>query len=341
MPGLKIGIDLGTNSITAFVAGKGIVFREETALCIDTVNGEVVAVGNAAAVMQEKTPDGLVVKRPMSGGVISDFSVMAYILSHFVAKLCKGQIFKPEIVISTPAGVTALERKTIVEAACTAGASKVSLVDEPVISALGAGLSIDKPHGVMVIDLGAGTTDISVITMGVSAFCRSLKTAGDTMDEAICQYIKREAEAVIGLTTARKIKHVLGCAYPRSEEVEMTFTGKDPVTSQPKNYTVTSTQIYTCLTEQINAIFLGIMEVLEEVPPELYSDICTEGILLTGGGALMPGIDTVLSERLGIAVRRAVDPIHCAAKGAGYVLQNMATLEDHGYSFRAKEISLN
>ncbi len=340
MPGLKIGIDLGTNSINAFVAGKGIVFREETAICIDTINDEIVAVGNAAAEMQEKTPEGLEIRRPMINGVISDFSVMSKILSHFISQLCKGQIFKPEVAISTPAGITSLERKTIIEAVCTAGGGKVTLVDEPVISALGAGLSIDKPHGVMVIDLGAGTTDIAVITMGISAFYTSLKTSGDTMDEAICQYIKRETETVIGISTARKIKHILGCAYPRSEEVEMSFTGKDLVTSQPKNCTVTSTQIYSCLKHQIDLIFSGIMEVLEEVPNELYTDICTEGILLTGGGALMPGLDTELGKRLGIAVKRAVDPLHCAAKGVGYVLQNMRKLEDHGYSFRAKEINL-
>lgn len=339
MPGINIGIDLGTSCITAFVAGKGIVFSEETAICYDTLNNEIVAVGNAAGEMLEKTPDGLLVKKPMNGGVISDFSVIAEILSHFLSKICKNCVFKPNVIISAPSAVTSLERKTIIEAACTSGAGKVYLIDEPIISALGAGLSIDKPHGVMVIDLGAGTTDISVITMGTVAYCTCLKTGGDTMDDAICQYLKREMETVVGLSTAKKIKHTVGCAYLRSEEIEMSAFGKDFVSSMPKVFTVTSTQIYDALKDQINEIFEGIMAVLDQTPPELYSDICTEGIILTGGVAKLPGLDRELSKRLGIKVKRAADPEHCAAKGAGYILKNMKQLEDHGYNFRSKEVS--
>lgn len=339
MPGINIGIDLGTSSITAFVQGKGIVFSEETAICYDVLNNEIVAVGNAAGEMAEKTPDGMVVKRPVNGGVISDFSIIAQILSHFLTEICKNCIFKPNVVISAPSAVTSLERKTIIEAACTSGAGKVYVIDEPVISALGAGLSIDKPHGVMVIDCGGGTTDIAVITMGTTAYSTALKISGDTMDDAICQYLKKEMEIVIGLATAKKIKHTVGCAYPRSEEIEMTAVGKDLITAMPKVFSVTSTQIYDALKDQINEIFEGIMAVLDQTPPELYSDICSEGIILTGGVAKLPGLDKALSERLGIKVTRAADPEHCAAKGAGYVLKNMKKLEDHGYVFRSKEIS--
>lgn len=338
MLGINIGIDLGTSCITAFVEGKGIVFSEETAICYDTLNNEIVAVGNAAGKMLEKTPGGMLVKKPMSGGVISDFSVIAQILSHFLLKICKNCVFKPNVIISAPSNVTSLERKTIIEAACTSGAGKVSVIDEPIVSALGAGLSIDKPHGVMVIDLGAGTTDIAVITMGTVAFSTALKTGGDTMDDAICQYLKKEMEIVVGLQTAKKIKHTVGCAYLRSEELEMSAVGKDLITSMPKVFSVTSTQIYDALKEQINEIFKGIMEVLDQTPPELYSDICTEGIILTGGVAKLPGLDKELSKRLGIKVTRAADPEHCAAKGAGYILKNMRQLEDHGYIFRSKEV---
>ncbi len=337
MPGINIGIDLGTSSITIFVEGKGIVLSESTAICYDAYDDAVIAIGNAAGEMFDKTPDSLTLKMPMTDGVISDFSVTAEILTHFLDKICKNKVFRPNVVISAPSGVTALERKAITEAACVSGAGKVSVVDEPIISALGAGLDIDYPHGVMVVDLGAGTTDIAVITMGTTAYNVSLKVGGNTMDEAITQYVKKEKEIDIGAQTARKIKHTVGCAHKRAEEVEMFAVGKDHVTGMPKTFEIGTNETYMALKEQVNEIFLGIMNVLEQVPPELYSDICTEGILLTGGAARLPGIDTELTQRLGIKVTRAADPEHCAAKGAGYILRNMKKLEDHGYNFRSKE----
>ncbi len=339
MPGINIGIDLGTSTITAFVEGKGIVFAEDNAICYDVLGNEIVAVGNAAGAMCERTPDSLMLVKPMTNGVISNFTDMTEILSYFIERICKNHIFKPNIIISAPSAITSLERKSIIEAACSSGAGKVTVVDEPVISALGAGLSIDKPHGVMVIDLGAGTTDIAVITMGTVAYSVSLKTGGDVMDEAIVQFLKREKDIVVGLPTAKKIKHTLGCAYKRSEELEMSCAGKDYITGMPRYFTVNSNEIYLCLKEHIDDIFKGIMEVLEQTPPELYSDICTEGILLTGGLALLPGLDKELSKKLGIKVTRSADPEHAAAKGAGFILKNMKKLEDNGYNFRSKEIT--
>lgn len=339
MPGINIGIDLGSSTITAFVEGKGIVFAEENAICYDVISNEVVAVGNAAGAMLERTPDSLYIVKPMSGGVISNFTDMTVILSHFLEKICKKHIFKPNVLISAPSAITSLERKSIIEAACSSGAGKVCVVDEPVISALGAGLSIDKPHGVMVIDMGAGTIDIAVITMGTVAYSISDKTAGDAMDESIIQFLKKEKDIIIGLPTAKKIKHTLGCAYKRSEEIEMSCAGKDYISGMPKLFTVNSSEIYECLKDHIDNIFRSIMCVLEETPPELYSDICTEGILLTGGLSKLPGLDTELSKRLGIKVTKSADPEHCAAKGAGYILKNMKVLEDNGYNFRSKEIT--
>lgn len=337
MPGINIGVDLGTDSITVFVEGKGIVLCESTAICYDAYNDEVIAIGNPAGEMFDKTPDSLILKRPMTDGVISDFSVTAEILSHFLDKICKNRIFRPNILISAPSGVTALEKKAITEVACTSGAGKVSVIDEPVISALGAGLDIDYPHGVMVIDLGAGTADIAVITMGTVAYNVSLRTGGNAMDEAIIQYIKRVKEIDIGAQTARKIKHTVGCAHKRAEEIEMFAVGKDHITGMPKTFEISTAELYDILKDHVNEIFHGIVSVLEQVPPELYSDICTEGILLTGGVAKLPGLDTELTERLGIKVTRAADPEHCAAKGAGYILRNMKKLEDHGYNFRSRE----
>lgn len=339
MPGINIGIDLGTSTITAFVEGKGIVFSEENAICYDVIGGEIVAIGNSAGEMCDRTPDSLLLIKPMTGGVISNFTDMTLILSHFIEKLCSKHIFKPNIIISAPSGITSLERKSIIEAACTSGAGKVTVVDEPVISALGAGLSIDKPHGVMVIDMGAGTTDIAVITMGTVAYSTSLKIGGDTMDEAIVQFLKREKEIIVGIPTAKKIKHTLGCAFVRSEEIEMNCAGKDYISGMPKYFTVSSSEIFLCLKEHIDEIFKGIMQVLEQTPPELYSDICSEGILLTGGVAKLPGLDKELSKRLGIKVTVSADPEHCAAKGAGYILKNIKKLEDNGYNFRSKEIT--
>ncbi|MBR6567932.1 MAG: rod shape-determining protein [Clostridia bacterium] len=333
----NIGIDLGTEKITAFVEGRGIVFSEDNAIAYDNLNNETYAIGNKAGEMAEKTPEALTVKKPIIGGVISDFSVMTEILSYYIGKLCDKRIFRPNVIVSAPSCITNLERKTVVEATCAAGAGKVSVIDEPIVSALGAGLSIDHPHGTMVIDLGAGTTDIAVITMGTVAYAASIRTAGDTMDEAISQYIKKEKNINIGLVTAKKIKHTVGCAYKRSEEIEMEATGKNYVTGMPEIFNISSTEVYEALKDQINLIFDAIVDVMEQAPAELYSDICHEGILLTGGIAKLPGLDKELSARLGIRVKRAVDPEHCAAKGAGYILKNMKEMEDHGYSFRMKE----
>ena len=337
MPGLNIAIDLGTSSVTAFVQGKGIVFSESTAICYDAYDNEIVCVGNSAGEMFEKTPESLILRKPISDGIISDFTSVVKILSHYIDKLCQNSIFRPNVIISAPSGVTSLEKKAIVEAACSAGAGKVYVIDEPVISALGAGLTIDNPHGVMVLDLGAGSADIAVITMGTVAYCCSLRTGGDAMDEAILQYVKKNKDVDIGLATAKKIKHTIGCAQKRSEELEMFCVGKNHITGMPETFEISSNEIYAALKDIIEEIFKGIVSVLEQVPPELYSDICSEGILITGGLAKLPGIDKELSKRLTIKVMRAADPEHCAAKGAGYMLKNMKQLEDHGYYFRSKE----
>lgn len=337
MPGLNIGIDLGTSTVTAFAEGKGIVVSEATAISYDSFSGDIIAIGNSAMAMTEKAPDSIVPVRPIKSGVISDFSATVEILKAVMEKVCRNQIFRPNVVVNAPSCVTSPDRKAIVEACCAGGAGKVTVLSEPVLSALGIGLSIEHPHGVMVIDLGAGTTDIAVITMGTVAYATSLKIAGDDMDESILQYIRREKEIDIGLLSAKKIKHTVGCAFRRSEEIEMSVTGKDHVSGMPKMFSISSNEVYEALKDHIRAILNGIQDVLEQTPPELYSDICNEGITLTGGLSKLPGLDKVLSKNLGINVSKAADPEHSAAKGAGFVLKNMKALEDHGYSFRAKE----
>ncbi len=338
MPGLNLGIDLGTHTIKIFAQGKGIVLSERNAVSYDLINDETVAIGTAAAEMEERTPDSIIVKKPVQGGVISDFSAMTEILSYFIKKICKNQIFRPNMVISAPCCVTSLEKKTVIESACAAGAGRVHIVDEPIISALGAGVSIEHPHGVMVIDMGSGTTDIAVITMGTVAYATSLKVAGDSIDEAICNFLKRDKDIVSGLPTARKIKHILGSAVKREEEIEIICSGKDYITGMPRSFNVNSSEAYDVIKEPMAQIFDGIMDVMEQLPPELYSDICNEGILLTGAGSKLFGADMYFSEKLGIKVTCAVDAENCAAKGAGYILRNMRRLEDNGYYFRSKEI---
>lgn len=337
MPGLNLGIDLGTSKIKIFAEGKGIILSEETALSYDVLNDETVAIGNKAGEMIDRNPDSIVMKKPVCGGVVSDFSVITEILSHFIGRICKNQIFRPNMVISAPCCVTSLEKKAVVEAACSAGAGKVHIIDEPIVSALGAGLSINHPHGVMVVDIGAGTADIAVITMGTVAYATALKTAGDSIDEAICNYLKRDKDIIVGLPTARKIKHTVGCAVPREEEIEMVCSGKDYITGMPRPFNISSSEIQFAVKDVCQQIFDGIMEVMEQTPPELYSDICSEGIVLTGGSSKLYGIDRYLSEKLEIKVTCAADGENCAAKGAGYVLRNMKQLEDNGYAFRSRE----
>ncbi len=339
MPGMNMGIDIGTSTVTAFAEGKGIVLSEATAIAYDSFTGEIVAIGNSAMDMMEKAPESLVPVKPIKSGVIYDFTATVEILKAIIEKICKKEIFRPGVVVNAPSAVTSPERRAIIEACCAGGAGKVSVLSDPVLSALGIGLSIEHPHGVMVIDLGAGTVDIAVITMGTVAYSVSLKNAGDDMDESIRQYVRKEFDIEIGLSTAKKIKHTVGCAFRRSEEIEMSVSGKEHLTGMPKTFNISSNQVYEALREHIAAIYDGILDVLEQTPPELYSDICGEGIVLTGGLSRLPGLDKVLSKRLGIKVTKTYDPEHSAAKGAGYVIKNMKALEDHGYNFRAKEFT--
>lgn len=337
MPGINVGIDLGTSNITVFVSGKGIVMSEATAISLDAYTGEVIAVGNSAMEMLGKAPDTIKVAMPVKAGMIADFSVMKQILSVVIKKVCKNKIFRPNIIISTPSSITALQKRTIIDVACACGAGKVCLIDEPVASALGSGIDIDYPHGVMVIDIGAGTCDIAVITMGTVAYSTSIDVAGDNVDETIIRYIKKEKDIIIGKLTAEKIKKQVGCVIDRDEEIEMSVNGKQALTQMPVTFTVTSTEICKAISETVDLIFDGIVSVLEQTPPELYRDICSEGITLSGGMSHLYGLDKKLSEKLKIEVRACADGEHSAAKGAGYALKNIDNLEDNGYIFRIRE----
>lgn len=337
MPGTYIGVDLGTSKVTAFVRGKGIVYSQANAICYENRTGDVVSIGSAAMEMAQRTPAAFRVERPMADGVISDFTVMCHIFSDLIESVCNRQIFRPNLIVTAPSGITDLQKRTIIDVACACGAGKVSLLDNAVASALGSGIPIDKPHGVLMLDVGAGTADIAVITMGTVAFTTSCRVAGDLADEMIARYFLRERSLELGISAVRKIKHTVGCAAPREEELEIPVGGKDHLTRQPVSLTVTSEEVRLALTPWVEQLANAVHEVLEQTPAELYRDICEEGVTLTGGHARLFGLDRALSERLHLDVHACADGANAAAKGAGLSLQHMKTLEDHGYMFRLKE----
>ncbi|MBR3095812.1 MAG: rod shape-determining protein, partial [Clostridia bacterium] len=267
--------------------------------------------------------------------------VQCDILTALLDRVCKNAVLRPNLIVSAPSGLSALERRTILQAACACGAARVSVLEDPIASALGAGVSIEAPRGVLVIDIGAGTTDIAVITMGTVAYCRSLPLAGDDFDQAIVRFLRRTRGVEIGLPTAKRLKHTIGCAAPREEEFEAAANGKDAVRQMPLQFSVTSTELCEALRDSVEAIADAVLAVLEEVPPELFADICEGGVTLCGGSAKLYGLDTALAEKLHLPVRVAPDGEHCAAKGAGYALQHMKQLEDHGFSFRLKERNIS
>lgn len=337
MPGKDIAIDLGTSSIKVYIKGRGIVMHQANAICYDSYTDEVVAIGDSAWNMLEKEPQMLEVVRPIRSGVIADFSVMQEILKSVIEYVCKNQIFKPNIIISAPSSCTALQKKTIIEVACAAGAGKVSVIAEPVASALGCAKQIERPYGTMVIDIGAGTTDIAVITMGTVLYSSSLRLGGNDFDEAILNFIKKEKNVLIGMSTAEKIKKTTGISVKENEELEMSAYGKDFVSGMPIMFNVTSADISIALSDCLKTIENEVKSVFEQTPPELHADICTDGILLTGGCARIRGIDKYFSNKFGVKVTAVADSEHMAVKGAGYALKNLRQLEDNGYIYKMKE----
>lgn len=337
MPGKDIAIDLGTSKIKVYVKGKGIVLSEANAVAYETGTNEIIAMGDSAKAMIDKEPDTIETVCPVKNGIISEFSVMKQILECAVEKVCRKEIWKPDIIISCPAGCTDLQKKSIIDVAVIAGAGKVYVLESPIASALGCAKDIEKPYGVMVIDIGAGTTDIAIITMNTVAYYSSLPIGGDNMDEALRQYIRKEKDILIGKQTAEKIRLTAGCIYGDSEEVEYTSGGKDFVTGMPVTFTVTSTEIKAALSDVLSLILREIKQVLEEVPPELQADIYTEGIILTGGCANLRGFKEAVKDKTGVEVIIAEDAHNTCVKGAGYALKNMKNLEDNGYVFKMKE----
>lgn len=337
MLGINIGVDLGTTSIVIYVEGKGIVLSEPTAAAYNNESGKMIAVGKKAYNMVGRNPSSIKVVLPMREGVVSDFTVTQNILRYYLQKICGNMVFKPNIVICLPSTVTNLEKRTILDLAISSGAGKACLIEEPLAAALGAGVEISHPKGVMVVDIGGGTADIAVLTMGSISVSKSIKVAGNSLDEAIVRYFRRERDVIIGQRTAEKIKIKIGCSYLREAELAITVKGKHYITGMPARLEVSSTDIYLAVREHLENFCEAVRSVLESTPPELAADITESGIILTGGGALLKGLDTLIFERTGIKTTVAKEPLLCVANGIGKVLKNLDLLEMSGFTFKTAE----
>ena len=326
--GQDIGIDLGTATVIAYVKGKGIVLREPSVVAVDNNTGEVVAVGGEARRMLGRTPGNIVATRPLREGVISDYTVTEKMLKYFIKKVGGKSLFAPRIMICIPSRVTEVEKKAVIDAATQAGARKVYLIEEPIAAAIGAGIDISKPCGNMVVDIGGGTTDIAVISLGGSVVSTSLKVAGDKFDEYVVKYIKKKHNVMIGERTAEELKENTGCVYPKIQDVEMDVRGRDLITGLPATITIHSSEMLEALEEPAGMIVDAVHSVLEKTPPELAADISDKGIYMTGGGALIDGLDKLLQEKTGINVMIAQDAVSCVALGTGKALDNLDTLDE-------------
>lgn len=326
--GQDIGIDLGTATVLAFVKGKGIVLREPSVVAVDNLTGEVLAVGGEARRMLGRTPGNIVATRPLKDGVISDYTVTERMLKYFINKISGRTIFSPRIMICIPSQVTEVEKKAVIDAAAQAGARKVYLIEEPIAAAIGAGIDISKPSGNMIVDIGGGTTDVAVISLGGSVVSTSLKVAGDKFDEAVVKYIKRKHNVIIGERTAEDLKINIGCVYPKMQDLEMDIRGRDLSTGLPKTITIYSSEMLEALMEPALQVIDAVHSVLERTPPELIADISEKGIYMTGGGSLVDGLDKLLQEKTGINVMIANDTVSCVALGTGKALENLDVLDN-------------
>jgi rod shape-determining protein MreB len=332
----ELGVDLGTANILVYMRGKGIVLREPSVVAISTKTKAVLAVGEEASLMLGRTPGHIVAVRPMSDGVIADYTTTQKMLAYiFVKVVGRKRIFKPRVLICVPSQVTSVERRAVIQAALEAGASEAHTIEEPMAAAIGAGLPISTPGGNMVVDIGGGTTDIAVISLGGIVTSESLRVAGNRMDEVIIRHIKAVYSLMIGDRTAEDIKTRIGSAYPMDQELSISVKGRDMVAGLPKTVTVSSVEIREALAEPVTAVVEKVKRVLEQTPPELAADIIERGIVLTGGGALLRGLDKLLTAATGIPVYVAEDPLSCVAIGTGRALEEWSAIRESAIITRA------
>src|SRR5438445_4271391 len=324
-----VGIDLGTANTLVHVRGRGIVISEPSVVAKDTRTGAILAVGAEAKRMLGRTPQNIVAIRPLKDGVISDFDITEYMLKHFIHKVHdRVALFpRPRVIIGIPSGVTEVEKRAVQEAAINAGARWARLVEEPMAAAIGAGLPVQEPSGSMIVDIGGGTTEVAVTSLGGIVVARSIRIGGDEMDQDIVAYARREFNLLMGERTAEDIKIAIGSAYPLDEEVTTFFRGRDLLTGLPRSIEVTSAQIREAIEPSVERIVDAIKDTLEETPPELVADVMDQGIYLAGGGALLRGLDTRVAEATQMAVHVADDPLTCVARGTGKILEDLISYE--------------
>ncbi|SEI81855.1 rod shape-determining protein MreB [Propionispira arboris] len=332
---MDIGVDLGTANVLVYIKGKGIVLREPSVVAIDRDTNKVLEIGEEARRMIGRTPGNIVAIRPLREGVIADYDTTESMLRHFIEKVAgKNFMFKPRIMICIPSGVTTVEKRAVLEAAVQAGARKTYLIEEPLAAALGAGLEISEPYGSMVVDIGGGTTDIAVISLGGIVISESLRIGGDKFDEAIIRYVKKEYNMMIGERTAEEIKITIGSASRNAREGSFDVRGRDLLSGLPKTIKMVVNETCEALDEPVNRIVQCVKKVLEDTPPELSADIMDRGIVMTGGGSMLFGLDKLIQHETGIPTYLAEDPLSCVALGTGKALDSMDKIEDGLTSLR-------
>lgn len=323
-----MGIDLGTANTLVYIKGKGIVAREPSVVAIQTNIKEVLAVGEEAKKMIGRTPGNIVAIRPLKDGVIADFDVTKSMLKYFIKKATKRRtFFQPRVVVCVPSGVTEVEKRAVEEAAIHAGARDAYLIEEPMAAAIGAGLPVQEPTGSMIVDIGGGTTEVAIISLGGIVTSKSIRVGGDELDESIVNFIKKEYSLMIGERTAEEVKITIGSADGNTEITAMDIRGRDMITGLPKTINVSSKEIYDAMKEPIHNIIEAIKSTLEKTPPELASDVMELGIMLTGGGALLEGLDRLIGEETGMPVHIAEEPLDCVAIGTGKALDSIEILK--------------
>lgn len=334
--GEDIGIDLGTASILVYIKGKGIVLNEPSVVAMDKDSGQLIAVGEEARRMLGRTPGNIVAIRPLRDGVIADYEVTEKMLKYFITKAVgQRMFFKPRVMVCIPSGVTSVEERAVKQASLSAGAKQAYLIEEPVAAALGAGLDIAEASGSMIVDIGGGTTDVAVLSLGGIVCSKSIRVGGDKFDEAIVKYVRREFNLMIGERTGEEIKKAVGTAYPSNKAGETAeIRGRDLVSGLPKTLSISAEQANEAMIEPIESVIGAVKEVLEKTPPELAGDIMNKGVILTGGGALLNGLDDILTERTGLPVHIPDDAISCVAIGTGIALQNLDTLNSKKFAKR-------
>ena len=329
LKGKDIGIDLGTANTLVLLRGKGIVLNEPSVVAIDKKTNEILATGKGAKEMLGRTPDSIKAVRPLKDGVIADFTATQLMLKNIMSKVCQRyNAGRPRVVVGVPSGITEVEERAVEETVLRAGAKEVYLIEEPMAAAIGANMDVAEPSGNIMVDIGGGTTEVAVISLGGIVVSNSLRTAGDELDEDIVNYVKKEMGLAIGETTAEEVKKEIGCAMPLVTELSMEIKGRDLTTGLPRNVTITSSDVELAIRESIKEIVDVVKQTLEKTPPELASDIAEKGIIISGGGALIRNIDKLLSQATKMPVYIADNPLECVVNGTGKTLEDLEKLKE-------------